>query len=110
MGVLLPVGKLPVSLMSRLLAGFGPLPAEVMLGPAVGEDACAIDVPGGVLVVATDPITLTGRDVGRLAVTVNANDVAVTGAGRAGSWRPSFFRRDRRSRRRSRSSHRCKEA
>jgi hydrogenase expression/formation protein HypE len=71
--------------MSRLLAGFGPVPPEVMLGPAIGEDACAIDVPGGVLVVATDPITLTGRDVGRLAVTVNANDVAVTGA------RPRWF-------------------
>jgi hydrogenase maturation factor len=57
----------------------------VRLGPSVGEDACAIDVAGGVLVVATDPITLTGRDLGRLVVTVNANDVAVTGA------RPRWF-------------------
>ena len=81
----LPPGKLPVRLMSRLLAGFGPLPPEVILGPAVGEDACAIRVSGDVLVVATDPITLTGRDVGRSAVTVNANDVAVTGA------RPRWF-------------------
>jgi hydrogenase maturation factor len=33
-----------------------------------------------VLVVASDPITLTGADVGRHCVVVNANDVAVTGA------------------------------
>jgi hydrogenase maturation factor len=78
--VILATGKLSPGLMSRLLANLGPVPQEVLLGPAVGEDACAIEVPRGVLVVATDPITLTGRDVGRLAVTVNANDVAVTGA------------------------------
>jgi hydrogenase expression/formation protein HypE len=42
-------------------------------------------VPAGVLVVSTDPITLTGKDVGRFAVTINANDVAVTGV------RPRWF-------------------
>ena len=42
-------------------------------------------MPGGVLVAAVDPITLTSADAGRLAVTVNANDVAVTGA------RPRWF-------------------
>ncbi len=81
----LPVGKLPAGFMSRLLARARPSPAEVLLGPALGEDAGAIDMPGGVLVVATDPVTLTGRDIGRFAVTVNANDVAVTGA------RPRWF-------------------
>jgi hydrogenase maturation factor len=51
----------------------------------VGEDACALSVDKGVLVVATDPVTLTSREVGRLAVIVNANDVAVSGA------RPRWF-------------------
>lgn len=81
----LPAGKLPPTLLARILEDFGPWPAEVRLGPALGEDACALDVPGGVLVAATDPITLTGRDVGRLAVAVNANDVAVMGV------RPRWF-------------------
>jgi hydrogenase maturation factor len=63
----------------------GPFPPDVLLGPAPGEDACAIEVPGGVLVVATDPITFTGSEVGRLAVIVNANDVAVMGV------RPRWF-------------------
>ena len=35
------------------------------------------DLPAGVLVAATDPITLTGSAVGAHAVVINANDVAV---------------------------------
>ncbi len=81
----LPEGKVPVELLVRLLAELPPPPAEVRLGPRVGEDAAAIDVAAGTLVVATDPITLTTGDLGRFAVVVNANDVAVTGA------RPRWF-------------------
>ena len=76
---MLPVGKLPAGLMQELLEAGAPPPAEVLLGPSVGEDACAIRVPSGVLVVATDPITLTGAGVGSHAVVINANDVATTG-------------------------------
>jgi hydrogenase maturation factor len=57
----------------------------VRLGPALGEDACAIDVPEGTLIAAADPITLTGSDVGAHAVLINANDVAVMGV------RPRWF-------------------
>ncbi|HZQ59523.1 MAG TPA: AIR synthase-related protein [Acidimicrobiales bacterium] len=81
----LPVGKVPADLLGRVLSRFGPLPAEVHLGPALGEDACAIRVPAGLLVAATDPITLTAGDAARLAVIVNANDVAVMGV------RPRWF-------------------
>jgi hydrogenase maturation factor len=42
-------------------------------------------MPSGVLVAATDPITLTGSGVGAHAVAINANDVAVTGV------RPRWF-------------------
>jgi hydrogenase expression/formation protein HypE len=81
----LQVGKLPVELLARLLEGLDPPPPEVLAGPAIGEDACAISLPGGALVASTDPITLTGRDIGRYAVVVNANDVAVRGV------RPRWF-------------------
>jgi hydrogenase maturation factor len=57
----------------------------VRIGAAIGEDACGIEVPSGVLVVASDPITLTSEEIARLSVIVNANDVAVTGA------RPRWF-------------------
>src|SRR5262245_53058361 len=76
----LPSGKLPVGLLSELLATLPATPPEVLLGPRVGEDACAIDIAEGVLVAAADPITLTSDELGRLAVIINANDVAVTGA------------------------------
>ncbi len=81
----LPTGKLPAALLAELLAAGPPLPPEVRVPPAIGEDACAIDVSKGTLVVATDPVTLTGRGIGTLAVLVNANDVAVMGA------RPRWF-------------------
>jgi hydrogenase maturation factor len=81
----LPTGKLPAALLRELLGALPSLPPEVRLGPRVGEDACAIAVPAGALVVATDPITLTGAGVGAHAVWVNANDVAVMGV------RPRWF-------------------
>ena len=79
----LPAGKLAPELLARLIETA--LPPEVVLGPRIGEDACAIEVEAGTLVAATDPITLTGTGVGAHAVAVNANDVAVTGA------RPRWF-------------------
>jgi hydrogenase expression/formation protein HypE len=82
---ILPTGKLPAKLLADLLASNAPIPAEVLLGPSVGEDAAAIQIPSGTLVVATDPITFTGERIGRSAVIINANDVAVTGV------RPRWF-------------------
>jgi hydrogenase expression/formation protein HypE len=81
----LPHGKVPPRILAELFAGLPALPPDVLLGPRVGEDAAAIAVPAGVLIAAADPITLTGTSSGRLAVTINANDVAVTGA------RPRWF-------------------
>lgn len=75
----IPPGKVPTDLLARLLTAGRPLPPEVRIGPAVGEDAGAIDVDAGVLIVATDPITLTTSELGRYGVIVNANDVAVMG-------------------------------
>ncbi|MEE8507998.1 MAG: AIR synthase-related protein [Myxococcota bacterium] len=82
---LLETGKLPTALLRELLADAPPLPKEVLLGPRIGEDACAIEVPAGTLIAATDPITLTGAEVGAHAVVINANDVAVMGV------RPRWF-------------------
>lgn len=54
---------------------------EVILGPAVGEDCSVID-PGEneLLVMSTDPITGTDKDIGRLAVHITVNDIASSGA------------------------------
>ena len=55
----LAAGKIPPHLLEELLAALPPAPPEVLLGPQVGEDACAIELPRGVLVAATDPVTFT---------------------------------------------------
>lgn len=81
----LPPGKLPVALLRELLALAPSNVPELLLPPAIGEDAAAIDIASGTLIAATDPITLTGYDVGAHSVVVNANDVAVMGA------RPRWF-------------------
>jgi hydrogenase maturation factor len=74
-----------VSLLRDVLGRLPPPPPELLVGPGVGEDACAVEVPAGVLVAATDPITFTTWRLGRLSVLVNANDVAATGV------RPRWF-------------------
>lgn len=81
----LPSGKLPAALLSRLLAPFNRDADELLLPPSVGEDAGVIGIGDGALVVATDPITLTGREIGGHSVLINANDVAVLGV------RPRWF-------------------
>ena len=78
-------GKIPIALLARMLAELPPPPPELLLRPRIGEDACAIELPGGILVAASDPITLTSGEIGELSVIVNANDVAVTGV------RPRWF-------------------
>lgn len=79
-------GKWPAADLARLLTAYGDTGAEdVVLGPAVGEDAAVLRIGAERLVVASDPITLTGSSVGYWSVIVNANDVAATGAD------PRFF-------------------
>lgn len=79
----LPPGKVPWEIVSKLVSG--ELPAEVKLGPSAGEDAALVEIGGELWAVASDPISFTAAEAGRLAVIVNANDIAVRGA------HPSFF-------------------
>jgi len=81
-----PTGKIPSEVLRRIVFERLGVPCDRLLqGPHVGEDAAVIDVGDRVLVVATDPITGAVGNVGWLAVHVNANDVASTGA------RPLWF-------------------
>ncbi|MFQ5742599.1 MAG: AIR synthase related protein [Acidobacteriota bacterium] len=81
-----PVGKLPHSVMRRLLeAHVGGTSEDVLVGPAIGEDAAALQLDHLCLVAASDPITFATEAIGYYAVHVNANDVATMGA------RPRWF-------------------
>lgn len=81
-----PTGKLPAEVLKRVVFGKLGVPSELVLqGPGLGEDAAVLDMGDRVLVVATDPITGAVGNIGWLAVNVNANDIASTGA------RPRWF-------------------
>ena len=81
----LPVGKLPLEHLRSLLRHPPKHDPRLLIGPQTGEDAAVIDAGDRYLVVATDPVTFATDHIGRYAVHVNANDVAVLGA------RPLWF-------------------
>lgn len=81
----LPIGKLPLEQLRSLLKGASKFDPRLLIGPQIGEDAAVIDAGERYLVVATDPVTFATDHIGRYAVHVNANDVAVMGA------RPLWF-------------------
>ncbi len=81
----LPIGKLPLEHLQSLLSHITPADPRLLIGPQIGEDAAVIDAIDRCLVVATDPVTFATDHIGRYAVHVNANDVAVLGA------RPLWF-------------------
>ncbi|MFB6125662.1 MAG: AIR synthase family protein [Halanaeroarchaeum sp.] len=75
------LGKVsPEDLASHVFGRTGATDESVLQGPAYGEDAAAIAVPDGTLVVSTDPISLAVDRVGTLAINVACNDVAASGA------------------------------
>ncbi len=81
----LPVGKLPLEHLRSLLKHLPKHDPRLLIGPQMGEDAAVINQGDRYLVVGTDPITFATEHIGRYAVHVNANDIAVLGA------RPLWF-------------------
>jgi len=81
----LPVGKLPNELLKRFLDRVRIEDKQVVLTPAIGEDAAVIRVGNKLLVAKTDPVTLASDHIGWYAVHINANDVATRGV------RPRWF-------------------
>ncbi len=62
-----------------VLSRISPQNAETVVGAGIGEDCCAINT-GGICVVSTDPITASNAQAGVLAIHINANDIASSGA------------------------------
>lgn len=73
-------GKIPNELLGYLLSTYCKRDGSVLSGPAVGRDCALVRTAGRILALKSDPITLVGSDVGSYLVSVNANDLAVTGA------------------------------
>ena len=78
----LPVGKLPVELLRRMLARApgAEVDARILLPPGVGLDCAVVDLGERLLVFKSDPITFATAEIGWYLVQVNVNDIATTGA------------------------------
>ncbi|WP_137283496.1 AIR synthase family protein [Halorussus salinisoli] len=75
------IGKLDPEALARVLARTGAHDDSVVMGPQYGEDAAAMRLgDGSVLVVNSDPLSLAKERLGTLAVHVACNDVAASGA------------------------------
>lgn len=76
------IGKVPETVLKRsILKQIHTKRPEVLLGAGVGEDCAAVHLAEDeVLILSTDPITGTAKDIGELSVQVTANDLASAGA------------------------------
>ena len=74
-------GKLSPEALSRsVFKSVGAHRSEVLVGPAVGEDAAVIRWPEGkFMVFSSDPIVGAVKNAGKLLVRVNVNDIASKG-------------------------------
>jgi hydrogenase maturation factor len=77
--MILSVGKLPTDMLARMLKAYTSFDERVKVGPAIGEDAAAVDMGDRYLLLKTDPITFVAEDIGTYAVRINANDIATMG-------------------------------
>ncbi len=79
-GRLLPVGKLDVATLQRLLGAIPCNDPSVILGPGVGRDVAVLDNGADEYLLAkTDPVTFATDAIGYYVVNVNANDIATSG-------------------------------
>ena len=76
------IGKVPENVLKRsVMKQLHYKRDEVILGPGIGEDCAALALAEDeILVMSTDPITGTAKDIGKLAIQITANDLATAGA------------------------------
>ncbi|MFP4563454.1 MAG: HAD-IA family hydrolase [Spirochaetia bacterium] len=80
LAVPLQPGKLPNRMLEQFIQELPLDQSELLITPGVGEDIAAVESESSLLVLKSDPITFVAENIGRYAVTVNANDIATAGA------------------------------
>ncbi len=89
------IGKLPDSVLKKLI--IEPIVEnnfkreEVILNPSVGEDCSVVDLGDEFCVLSTDPITGAAENIGKIAVNINCNDIASSGAYPVGIMLTALF-------------------
>ncbi len=78
------IGKLPNSVLNKIviepISKNNKKREEVIISPKVGEDCSVINLGEEYCVLSTDPITGASNNIGNLAVNINCNDIASSGA------------------------------
>lgn len=75
------IGKVPENILKRsVLKGLTVRRPEVLVHAGIGEDCAVLAPSADALVLSTDPITGTAKDIGNLAFHITANDIASSGA------------------------------
>ena len=73
-------GKLPSSELEKLVfSKIKRVHDEVLVSPGICIDCSAIDFGDYACVLSCDPITGTAKEIGRIAVHINCNDIASCG-------------------------------
>lgn len=77
-------GKLSITQLKELIfqytEQYSPRREEVLRSPYIGEDCAVLDTKGRLVALSADPITAATKNIGRLSVIINLNDVASAGA------------------------------
>lgn len=75
------IGKIPENILKRsVLKKLTVKREEVLVHSGIGEDCSVISTGNDAVVLSTDPITGTAKEIGKLAFHVTANDIASSGA------------------------------
>lgn len=75
------IGKIPETVLKRsILKKIKVKRPEVIVHAGVGEDCAVLGPTEDAIVLSTDPITGTSKDIGKLAFHITANDIASSGA------------------------------
>lgn len=78
---MMEIGKVPEAVLKRsVLRKINVKRPEVLVHAGVGEDCAVLGPTEDAIVLSTDPITGTAKDIGKLAFHITANDIASSGA------------------------------
>ncbi len=78
---ILEEGKLSIDQLKELVFEYTKnFRKEILTHPYIGQDCAVVDSMGRMISISSDPITAAKEDIGKLAVNINLNDIAASGA------------------------------
>ena len=76
-------GKIDLKSLNEIISTYtGEKRAQTYISPKIGEDVCALDLKKfdeDVMLISSDPITFTSKNIGKLVITINTNDIYASG-------------------------------